>query len=72
MANYIDGWIWEPTDCIVMYCASINRPLRNKFIFRESIENLASNGFIHVIGMNSDEIRIGLTDKGKKTYNKIK
>lgn len=72
MANYIDGWIWEPTDCLVMHCAYIGRPVRNTFIYRDSVEHLVQNGFIHVIDVNPNEIRIGLTKKGKNTYSKMK
>lgn len=71
MACFIDGWIWEPTDCVVMHCASMGRPVRNSAMYRYAIENLVDHGFIHVINITEEQIDIGLTRKGKRTYKKL-
>ena len=71
MAWFVDGWIWEPVDLVVLRCARDGRPFRNSPMYRMAAEALEREGFIAVKDSLGDRMTASLTSKGQETAKKV-
>lgn len=67
MAKFIDEWVWEPTDCIILQCAveGISFPCSNSY--RMQTESLQVQGFLKIASVRDGRMTAIATPKGEET-----
>lgn len=71
MAHVIDNWIWEPMDEQILACARDGVWFPGSTSYRWQAEALQKQGFINIEGIEEGRVLATLTDKGRKTAEKV-
>ena len=67
MARFIDGWVWEPTDCVILQCAVEGNEFPCSNSYRMQTEFLQDQGFLKIASVRDGRMTAVATPKGERT-----
>lgn len=71
MAHFVDGWIWEPTDLLVLKQASRGAEFRSSPMYRMAADSLCDRNFLILTTFGGSVLKARLTTKGRQTAKKV-
>ena len=71
MAQFADGWFWEPTDLIVLRQASTGSEFSATPMYRMTADSLCDRNFLILTTFGGRVLKARLTTKGRQTAKKV-
>lgn len=71
MAQFADGWIWEPTDLLVLEQASRGTEFSSTPMYRMAADSLCDRNFLILTTFGGSVLKARLTTKGRQTAKKV-